>query len=323
MAPHTGPFEAVIASLPGLPPDPSLALVFPGQGAQSPGMAADVYAHYPAVRALFQAAGEALDFDIAALCFEGPEEELTRTENAQPTILLASLAYLIAALEAGALDRRPAFTAGHSLGQYTALVAAGALSPLDALRLVRERGRLMSEAGPGRMAALLGLPPETAEDVCARSGAEPANYNLPTQTVIGGAPDAVERAMALAREAGGKALPINVSGAFHTSLMAPAAARFAGALAAVEFAPPRIPVVSNVTARPLAGAAAVREDLARQITSPVRWHQSVQYMLESGVGTFVEVGPGNVLTAMLKRAAPEAAAGAINSLESLKSAASV
>jgi len=220
----------------------------------------------------------------------------------------------------GALPERPAFLAGHSLGEYTALVAAGSLSVSDALLLVRERGRLMALAGttnPGTMAAILGLDEGAAVKICEESGAEPANYNLPRQTVIGGAPSAVERAMELAKERGGKALPVKVSGAFHTSLMAPAAGQFARIVDEVEFRAPQIPVISNVTGRPLTDGEDVRRDLRDQIMKPVRWQQTIEFLTSAGVTHFVEVGPGRILTNMLKRGAPDADVRTIDSFEAL------
>ena len=260
-----------------------------------------------AAAGVFAEANEALGFDLSHLCFEGPEERLKETANTQPAILAASVAVLAAALDAGTIDRRPALVAGHSLGEYSALVAAGALGFGAAMRLVRERGRLMDEAGqasPGSMAAVVGLDEAAVEEICRESGAEVANYNAATQTVVGGPPQAVERACALARERGGRGLPVKVSGAFHTSLMKPAAEAFAGLLADAEVAEPVIPVVGNVSGQTLASAADVRADLEQQIRRPVRWHQSIDAMEAAGVRRAIEVGPGKVLTAQLKRSHP-------------------
>ncbi|HEU4758670.1 MAG TPA: ACP S-malonyltransferase, partial [Dehalococcoidia bacterium] len=228
------------------PADPTLAIVFPGQGAQHAGMAARLYEASPAARQLFDEADAVLQTALSRLCFDGPEEALRRTANAQPAILVTALAFLAAALERGDLQRRPAFLAGHSLGEYTALVAAGALSFADALPLVRQRGLLMQQAGEGAMAAVLGLSEDMVDEICRLSAAQACNYNAPTQLVVGGPPDAVAAAAALARERGAKALPLNVSGAFHTPLMADAARDFARLVDAVPLRDPVIPVVGNV-----------------------------------------------------------------------------
>ncbi|MEE8369862.1 MAG: ACP S-malonyltransferase, partial [Dehalococcoidia bacterium] len=193
-------------------------------------MGAEIYAVSAAAREVFQAAEAISEIELIRLCFQGPEEELRQTANAQPAILVSSLACLYAALESGTIERQPAFVAGHSLGEYTALVAAGSLTFEDALRLVGRRGRIMQEAGKaqaGTMAALLGLSNERVDEICRLSGAEPCNYNSPGQVVLGGTPSAVAQASALAKESGGRAIPLNVSGAFHTSLMATAAEEFA------------------------------------------------------------------------------------------------
>ncbi len=304
------------------PVDPTLALIFPGQGSQQVGMAQDLCQTSTAAREAFEEADSILGPDLSRVCFQGPEEELRLTANAQLAIMVTSLACLAAALEGGALRRRPAFLAGHSLGEYTALVAAGTLTFQEALRLVARRGRLMQEAAaaqPGVMAALLGLSEETAEEVCRLSGAETCNYNAPTQIVVGGAPDVVARASGLARQRGARVLPLNVSGAFHTSLMTGAAAEFARAADEVPIADPVIPVISNVAGRPLASAGEVRAELKEQLTSPVRWHQSMTAMTGQGVQTFVEVGPGRVLSALLRRIAPAATALSIDGTSALPS----
>ncbi len=287
--------------------DPELVLVFPGQGSQKVGMGRAAATSSKTAAGVFAEADEALGFDLSRLCFEGPEERLKETANTQPAILAASVAVLAAALDADTIQRRPALVAGHSLGEYSALVAAGALEFGAAMRLVRERGRLMDEAGqasPGTLAAVVGLDEATVEEICGESGAEVANYNAATQTVVGGAPEAVERACTLAKERGGRGLPVKVSGAFHTSLMAPAAEAFARLLADAEIAEPVIPVVGNVSGGTLNSAADVRADLEQQIRRPVRWHQSVDAMETAGARRALEVGPGKVLTAQLKRSHP-------------------
>jgi [acyl-carrier-protein] S-malonyltransferase len=304
-----------------LPIDSGLALVFPGQGSQKAGMGADVGSSSAAAREVFALADKAIGFALSDLCANGSEDELTSTANAQPAILTTSLAILAAALESGALATRPAFVAGHSLGEYSALVAAGALSIEDAVRLVRERGRLMEQAGrqaEGTLAAVVGLDEATVAEICRDSGAEVANYNAPTQTVIGGAPAAVERACALAKERGGRGLPVNVSGAFHTSLMEPAAQEFARVLDHVEIREPAIPVIGNVSAQPLTTVDDVRADLGQQIRSPVRWYQSMDAAQANGVRLVIELGPGRILTSQLKRSHPDLELGSLDEAASLK-----
>jgi [acyl-carrier-protein] S-malonyltransferase len=281
------------------------AWVFPGQGSQQVGMGRDLYETYPAARRLLDEADAILDYRLARLCFDGPEEILQQTVHAQPAIMVMSLACLAAARAEGALPGRPAFLAGHSLGEYTALVAAGALPFADGLRLVRERGRLMQEAGervPGAMAAVMGLPEEKVEALCQESGAELCNLNSPGQAVIGGPLEALERALELARARGARHLArLNVSGAFHTSLMGPAAAGMAQAIAGVPVARACVPVVANSSAEPMVTAAAIREELLRQLCRPVLWQRSVEYMVAHGVTGFVEIGPGRVLTSLIRR----------------------
>lgn len=291
-----------------LPAEHSLGLLFPGQGSQKVGMGMEAHGASKAARDVFEFADSVLGDDLSRVCFEGPEAELTRTANAQPAILTTSVALFAAAIESAALDRRPTVLAGHSLGEYTALVVAGAISFEDALRLVRERGRLMEKAGkrtPGTMAAIVGLGEGEVWEICSESGAEPCNFNAATQIVVGGLADAVDRACALAKERGGRGLPMNVAGAFHTSLMKGAADEFARVLHSVEPRDPVIPVMSNVTAREMTAASDCVSDLARQIRSPVLWHQSIGTMLKSGVERFTEIGPGRALITMLKRDAPD------------------
>jgi [acyl-carrier-protein] S-malonyltransferase len=273
-------------------------------------MGRDLFDSSPAARSIFETANTVMGFDLAQICFEGPEEKLRDTSITQPAIMTVSLAALAAALEGGGISARPAFMAGHSLGEYCALVVGQSLSLADGMRLVRERARLMAEAGfqnPGTLAAILGLDEETVESICAEADVDVCNRNLPTQTVIGGPRAGVEKAMALARERGARNVTeLNVSGAFHSRLMQPA---FAGLQAAVEQTQidvPCIPVLSNITATPLETVAAIKEELPRQAVSPVRWHQSVATMSAAGISTFVEFGPGRVLTGMVRRLLPEA-----------------
>jgi len=287
----------------------SLAYVFPGQGSQRVGMGLDLYHNFPTAREVFEEADEALGFPLSRLCFEGPEEELAQTVNAQPAILTASIACLKAASRVAGQIICPAFMAGHSLGEYTALVAAQVLDFADALRLTRERGRLMQEAGvrvPGGMAAILGLDEVSVEQVCQETGAEIANLNSPGQIVVSGTKEAMVRAMDLARAMGARrAMPLNVSGAFHSQLMQPAAEGMTNVLSEMEFRHPSTPVVVNSTAQPATTADEVKEELLRQLCHCVQWQRSVEYMVDAGVCTFIEIGPGQVLSGLIKRISDE------------------
>ncbi len=299
------------------------AWVFPGQGSQKVGMGRVWAERYPEAAAVFAAADTALGEPLSRLCFEGPEETLQLTANTQPAILAASVAMLAACREA---LPAPVAVAGHSLGEYSAHVAAATLPLAEALRLVRRRGELMQAAvpvGEGAMAALLGLDPAAVaalvreaagDEVCAI-----ANLNSPEQVVIAGHRGAVERAIALARERGAKrALPLPVSAPFHCPLMAPARAGLTPDLEAAPFATPAIPVVTNIDARAVTTAAAARDALVRQIDGPVRWVEVVRHLVdELGVEAIVEIGPGAVLTGLVKRIAPQVATLAINEPEAL------
>lgn len=287
-----------------------LALLFPGQGSQAVGMGRDAAEVSQAARAVFEAADAALGIPLSKLCFEGPEEELVRTEVQQPAVLTTSIA-LLRALEERVGPLRPAFFAGHSLGEYTALVAAGALDFEDAVRLVQARGRFMQEAVPegrGAMAAVLGLPAKDVAEACQRAATEsgrvvaPANYNGPAQTVISGDAAAVEVACNRARQAGAKrAVPLEVSAPFHCSLMRPAAEKLALELARVRFHAPSAPVVSNVLAAPCDDPARFPALLEEQVTAPVRFTEMVEALAAAGVERVLEVGPGRVLTGLVAR----------------------
>ncbi|HXT96219.1 MAG TPA: ACP S-malonyltransferase [Polyangia bacterium] len=290
---------------------PTLAFLFPGQGSQKVGMGRALHEAEPAARAVFAEADAALGTSLSRLCFEGPEEQLTLTANAQPAILTVSIAAL-RVLEART-SLRPGVVAGHSLGEYSALVAAGALRFADAVRLVHLRGKFMQEAVPpgvGAMAAILGLDAAAVAAVCQESaGGEvvsPANLNGGGQVVIAGHKSAVERACVAAKARGAKrAVPLAVSAPFHCALMQPAEDKLAAELARVEIAAPRIPVVTNVEAAPNQDPARARALLARQVTAAVRWEESVQRLGAMGVRRAIELGAGNVLGGLVRRIAPE------------------
>ncbi len=281
------------------------AWVFPGQGAQHVGMGRDLAAEVPIASTVFAAADEALEYEVSKICFEGPEDVLMRTEHTQPALVVHAIAALAAAIDRGVVSARPAFVAGHSLGEYAALIAAGAVSFAAGVRLVRERGRLMQaacDAQPGTMAAILGLEPEQLSPIASDAGASICNVNAPGNITIGGTTKAVETASHAATEAGAtRVVPLAVAGAFHTPLMQSAADGLRPVLAAAAFSDPDVPVVSNVTARPLQGASSLVGELADQVTSPVRWLDSVQTMQAAGVTRVIEFGPGRVLGGLLRR----------------------
>lgn len=298
-----------------------VAYIFPGQGSQAVGMGKDLREGNQVARETLQEADEALGFSLSRLCFEGPEDELRQTHNAQPAIMAASIACFRAAQQEGLLPLGAAYVAGHSLGEYTALVAARALGFAEGLRLVRERGRLMQQAGervPSGMAAVLGMEDEALQQVCQEAGVQVANLNCPGQVVISGPHGALSQAMELAKGRGARQIiPLNVSGAFHSHVMLPAEEGLARYLAGVPIRDSSIPVVSNVTARPVAKAEDVREALIRQLCSPVRWHPSVEWMVAQGVTRFIEFGPGRVLGGLIKRIHRQAKIASIGDLESL------
>lgn len=287
-----------------------LAFVFPGQGSQYVGMGQDLFAAYAGVRALFAAVDARLGEKLSELCFSGPAARLAETANTQPAVLVTSLASYFMLQEAGLV---PDFVAGHSLGEYSALAAAGVLAADEAAWLVRQRGRYMEEAVPARqgaMAAVLGLAKEQVEEACSAATEAGtvvvANLNGPGQVVISGWRAAVERAAALCREAGAKRVVfLEVSGPFHSPLMAPAVERLAGDFAKVTWREPSFPVIANCEAQPLGSVEEIKQALLRQLTSPVRWQESIEYLLAQGVDRFVEVGPGKVLSGLIKRIAGE------------------
>lgn len=286
-----------------------LALLLPGQGSQEVGMGRDICGESAGAREVFERADEALGFSISKLCFEGDEEAQRPTEVQQPAILTTSIAMLTAFQER--FEPKPSYLVGHSLGEYTALVASRALELEDAVRLVHARGRFMQEAvadGQGAMAAVLGCPSEAVEEACAAAIrgnhgiVQPANYNAPTQTVIAGQVGAVEFASTEARRLGAKrVVPLQVSAPFHCPLMEPAAERLAGLLAEIRWQNPFIPVVGNVEAEPYQDAEAIAPLLRAQVTAPVRFTQSVKRLAALGVSRVVEVGPGRVLSGLVAR----------------------
>jgi [acyl-carrier-protein] S-malonyltransferase len=300
-----------------------LALVFPGQGSQKVGMGRALHDAFPESRAVFDEADAALGFSLSRLCFEGPESDLALTANTQPAILAASIAAL-RALEARGLQ--PDRVAGHSLGEYSALVAAGSLTFADALRLVRQRGQYMQEAvpvGQGAMAAVLGLELPGVESACAAAAqgevVTPANVNSPGQIVIAGHTRAVERAGELCKAAGARrVVALAVSAPFHCALMSPARDRLEAAFAGVSFADPRVPVMNNVDARVVRTAGACRDGLLRQVAGAVLWQQGIEGLVGEGVGVFVEVGPGTVLSGLVRKIARETQTMNVEDPESLE-----
>lgn len=290
----------------------SIAYIFPGQGSQYAGMGKDLVENSPAAREVFETADEALGFSLSNLCFDGPAEDLQLTHNTQPAILATSIAAAAALKESGV--RAPDFVLGHSLGEYSALVAAEALSFAAAVRLVRARGRYMQEAvpvGTGAMAAVMGATLEAIEGACAEASqgeiCSPANINSPNQVVIAGNVAAVDRAGELLKARGAKrVIGLKVSAPFHCALMLPAQQRLAADLDEILFSELQCPLVTNVDAQIVLSGAGAREALVRQVSAPVRWLASIELLIARGVDTFVEVGPGKVLTGLLRQINREA-----------------
>ncbi len=285
------------------------AFVFPGQGSQAAGMGKELAEKYPVARRVFDDIDNALGFSISRLCFEGPDEELKLTENTQPAILAVSSAIHAVLEDLGATKRD--IVAGHSLGEYSAIVSVGGLTPAEAAKIVRARGKFMQEAvpvGTGGMAAILGATVDEAKEIC-DEGAQGdvlsvANINAPGQIVVAGSKAAIERAIAVAKTRGKRAMPLPVSAPFHCELMKPAEERLRPVLDDASLKDLWFSVVSNVDASPIGTATAVRNALLRQVASPVRWVESVEKMVSMGVRRFVEVGPGKVLTGLIKRIDP-------------------
>jgi [acyl-carrier-protein] S-malonyltransferase len=301
-----------------------LAFVFPGQGAQHAGMGKELNDNFSVARELFEEANDALGFDLAKMCFEGPEEDLKLTANTQPAILTMSVAALRVLEQETEL--RANFVAGHSLGEYSALVASGTMAFADAVRVVRQRGTFMQQAvpvGEGAMAAILGVEADLLEEICVEAAGDqvvsPANFNSPGQIVIAGHTAAVERAIALAKEKGAKkAMPLPVSAPFHCALMTPAGEQLAEVLDSITLAPMNIPVVTNVEAMANSDSARVKSLLVTQVSAPVRWDASARYMVEQGVERFIEIGPGKVLCGLIKRIERRMPVANIEDLASLK-----
>ncbi len=300
-----------------------VAFLFPGQGAQKVGMGLDLVERSAEAKKVFEQADEALGESLSKMIFEGPADSLTLTANTQPAILTMSVAALRAFGEKS--DLVPDFVAGHSLGEFSALVASGAMRFEDAVRITRKRGTFMQEAvapGEGAMAAIMGkLTPEEIRATCDESSegevVSPANFNAPGQVVISGHAGAVKRASAALKEKGSKAIPLRVSAPFHSALMEPAARKLDEALRFIQFETPNMGVVTNVEAEPNRDAERIHEILVNQVTSPVRWTDTIEFMLKEGVDLFVEFGPGSVLAGLLKRFEHNSTMISINSVESI------
>jgi [acyl-carrier-protein] S-malonyltransferase len=289
----------------------SVAYIFPGQGSQAPGMGKELAEKFPVARQVFEEADDALGFAISRLCFEGPAEELQLTENTQPAILTTSVAAFRAARESGLPE--PSFVAGHSLGEYSALVAAGVLELSDAVKTVRARGQYMQRAvpvGTGAMAAVIGGELKAIEDACRQASADQtkegqicsvANSNSPSQVVIAGNTEAVDRAIELLKSVAKRVIKLNVSAPFHCALMKPAQDELAADLERLSFNEPRVPVVTNVDARVTTAPDELRDALLRQVSAPVRWLESMQLLVGKNAETFIEIGPGKILSGLMRQ----------------------
>lgn len=284
-----------------------VAYVFPGQGAQWVGMGRDLYDNFDVARAVFEQADGALGFSLSRLCFEGPEAELRQTSNAQPAIVTVSFACLKATIAVAGSNGIPAptFVAGHSLGEYTALAAAKVLDFADTVYLARERGRLMHQAGlesPGGMVAVIGLDEDSLAEVCEQTDTWIANFNCPGQMVISGATENLVRATALAQSRGAsRTIPLAVSAAFHSPLMGPAASGLSRVIASLTFRQAEIPIIANTTAQPITSPEEIKSELLEQLCHGIQWQRSIEYMINEGVSTFIEIGPGRVLSGLIKK----------------------
>ncbi len=299
-----------------------VAYVFPGQGSCSVGMGLELYVHYASAREVFDEVDKILGFSLSRLCFEGPQEDLRQTVNVQPAVLATSVASLRAAQEVSKDGAPvPTLVAGHDMGTYSALVAADALSLSDAIRLIRERGRLMNEAGQrtsGGMVSMTGLDIEVVKNLCFTTGTEIAYIDAPDQVTISGSQENLNKARRLAQIKGARrALPLKVSGPFNSTLMEPAIARLRNAISEFTFNKPSVPIVANVTAQPLTDLEAIKEELVSQLVRPVQWQQSIETMIGRGVTTFFELGPGEALTKLIKRISPGAQTFNINNVQTV------
>ena len=291
--------------------DIKVAYVFPDQESRQVGMGLDLYVHYNSAREVFDEVDKTLGFPLSRLCFEGPEEDLSQTTNVQAAVLTVGIACLRAAEEiSGHSLPPPMLVAGHGCGEYAAIVAAGSMKLVDAVRLVRERGRLMNEAGrrkPGGMLAIMDLDKDTVDGICITTGVEISSINAPDYVVISGDEQKLAKARRLAQVKGARRMvPVKASGAFYSSMMEPALEGMISAVSQFNFVNPSIPVVSNATAQPINTAEAVKEELISQIIHPIKWQQSIETMLARGITTFFEVGPGDLLTKYIKRISPGA-----------------
>lgn len=304
------------------------AYIFPGQGSQSVGMGKDLFQKYESVRKIFQMADEVLGYSLSDLCFYGPEEKLKQTMYAQPALLVMSIACLEAVKEEQKLSGKTIlpeadFVAGHSLGEYTALAAAGAIRYREAIKLASERGRMMKEAGeqtPGTMAAVIGMTAEGVEKICQDTGTWIANYNCPGQIIISGEKDKIKNAKQAAKKAGAKlVLPLQVSGAFHCPLMKPAADELGETIEKMNWRNPEITVIGNTHAQEIHTVSDLKKELNEQLCNSVQWEKTLQNLWEQGVTTFVEIGAGTVLTGLVKRTCPLAETIQIGSVEGIES----
>ncbi|MFC2045431.1 ACP S-malonyltransferase [Chloroflexota bacterium] len=302
-----------------------IAYVFPGQGCQFVGMGRDIYDNFESAKEIYKQADESLGFSLSRLCFEGPEDELGLTINAQPAIVTTSIAYLTVAQEVNGGKAIPSadVVAGHSLGEYTALAAADVFDFSTAVYLAKERGRLMHEAAlncqPGGMVAVIGLDEPVLQEVCDSTGTWIANVNCPGQMVISGTHDNLNKAMELAKEKGAyRTVPLKVSGPFHTTLIQSASDGMAKVIAALDFNEPTVPVIANTTAQPMNTVQSIKEELVRQVCNGIQWQQSVEYMITEGVTKYIEIGPGKVVSGLIKRISKDVDTLNIGDIQAIK-----